>query len=102
MLFRSNLSLEYVVFGHIGNSHLHANIFCQNEDEYLQARKIYDQSIDIALSFKGTVSAEHGIGKLKKPYLVKMYGTEAINQMRNVKKVLDDKSILNIGTMFDV
>jgi D-lactate dehydrogenase (cytochrome) len=98
----SNLSLEYVVFGHIGNSHLHANIFCQNEEEYIQARKIYDQSIDIALSFKGTVSAEHGIGKLKKPYLEKMYGTEAINQMREVKKVLDDKLILNIGTMFDM
>lgn len=98
----ANLSLEYVVFGHIGNSHLHANIFCQNEDEYTEARRIYDQSIDIALSFNGTVSAEHGIGKLKKPYLEKMYGSEAINEMRAVKKVLDDKSILNIGTMFDI
>jgi FAD/FMN-containing dehydrogenase len=66
------------------------------------AREFYDKSIDLALSFKGTVSAEHGIGKLKKPYLVKMYGQNAIQEMINVKKVLDDKLLLNIGTMFDI
>jgi D-lactate dehydrogenase (cytochrome) len=96
------LGLEYVVFGHIGNCHLHVNIFCKNEDEYILAREFYDKSIDLALSFKGTVSAEHGIGKLKKPYLVKMYGQNAIQEMINVKKVLDDKLLLNIGTMFDI
>jgi D-lactate dehydrogenase (cytochrome) len=97
----SQINLEYVVFGHIGNSHLHANIFCRNDDEYKIAREFYDRTIELALSLGGTVSAEHGIGKLKKPYLEKMYGKSAIDEMRVVKRVLDDKWILNKGTMFD-
>lgn len=97
----SKINLEYVVFGHIGNSHLHANIFCRNDDEYKIALEFYDRSIELALSLGGTVSAEHGIGKLKKPYLEKMYGKSAIDEMRAVKRVLDDKWILNKGTMFD-
>lgn len=96
------LGLDYVIFGHIGNSHLHANIFCKNDDEYNLAKKMYDQVIDLTLQFNGTVSAEHGIGKLKKPYLEKMYGANAINEMRNLKRVFDDKLLLNIGTMFDM
>jgi len=96
------LGLEYVVFGHIGNCHLHANLFCKNDEEYILAKQIYDECIDLALKFKGTVSAEHGIGKLKKSYLVKMYGEGAIDEMRNIKKVFDNKLQLNIGTMFDM
>ncbi|MBX3045339.1 MAG: FAD-binding oxidoreductase [Candidatus Kapabacteria bacterium] len=98
----ADIDLEYVVFGHIGNCHLHANIFCRNDEEYAFARKLYDESIDLALSFGGTVSAEHGIGKLKKPYLIKMLGQNAIDEMIEVKKVFDDKLLLNIGTMFDL
>ncbi|MFA5511147.1 MAG: FAD-binding oxidoreductase [Candidatus Kapaibacterium sp.] len=94
--------LDYVVFGHIGNSHLHANIFCKNDDEFKLAKEVYDEGIQVSLGLQGTVSAEHGIGKLKKPYLIKMYGAKAVEEMKNVKQVLDDKLILNIGTMFDL
>lgn len=96
------LGLKYVIFGHIANCHLHVNIFCQNDEEYILAKSFYDKSIDRALAFKGTISAEHGIGKLKKDYLVKMYGKKAIQEMINVKKIFDDKLLLNIGTMFDI
>jgi D-lactate dehydrogenase (cytochrome) len=49
---------------------------------------------------KGTVSAEHGIGKLKIPYLEKMYGKKAIQEMKAIKKILDPDWILNRGTLF--
>lgn len=97
----SKLNLQNVIFGHIGNSHLHANIFCKDEEEYQDALQIYDKVIDLSLSFGGTVSAEHGIGKLKKKYLIKMYGEEKVNQMKKIKNILDPKMLLNIGTMFD-
>lgn len=97
----SKLNLQNVIFGHIGNSHLHANIFCKNDEEYLKALEIYDKVIDLSLKLGGTVSAEHGIGKLKKKYLIKMYGQEIIDKMKQIKKTLDPKSLLNIGTMFD-
>jgi len=94
------LSLEYVVFGHIGNSHLHANIFCKNDEEYTKAKIFYDETIELSLSLGGTVSAEHGIGKLKTDYLVKMYGDKSVESMRNLKRVLDSKYLLNVNTMF--
>jgi len=47
------------------------------------------------------VSAEHGIGKLKKPLLQLMYGDTGIAAMRAVKRVFDPESRLNPGNMFD-
>lgn len=95
------INLKKVVFGHIGNCHLHANLFCNNEEEYKLAMKIYQDAIDIALENKGTVSAEHGIGKLKTQYLNQMYGQNNIEKMKRIKKVFDPKSLLNIGNIFD-
>jgi D-lactate dehydrogenase (cytochrome) len=97
-----DLSLQYVIFGHIGNSHLHANIFCQNDDEYALALQIYDKCIDKTLALSGTVSAEHGIGKLKKKYLRKMYGDKTVEDMIEIKKYFDPKLLFGIGTMFDI
>lgn len=97
----SQLDLQNVIFGHIGNSHLHANIFCKNENEYQKALETYDKVINLTLNMRGTVSAEHGIGKLKKKYLVKMYGQDSINKMIEIKKILDPDMLFNIGTMFD-
>jgi D-lactate dehydrogenase (cytochrome) len=95
------LKLHYVIFGHIGNSHLHANIFCQNDEEYQRALEFYNKCIDLTLNLNGTVSAEHGIGKLKKKYLIKMYGIDIINGMKKIKIAFDTKYLLGIGTMFD-
>lgn len=96
-----DLNLQYVIFGHIGNSHLHANIFCQNDEEYKRAVEFYDKCIDLTLSLNGTVSAEHGIGKLKKKYLLKMYGTDSVKSMKLIKEKIDPKYLLGVGTMFD-
>jgi len=61
--------LQYVIFGHIGDSHVHVNILPRNDDEARLAREIYGRFVERAVSVGGTVSAEHGIGKLKKDYL---------------------------------
>jgi FAD/FMN-containing dehydrogenase len=49
----------------------------------------------------GTISAEHGIGKLKVEMLEKMYGADGINEMKDVKRVFDRGLILNRGNLFD-
>jgi D-lactate dehydrogenase (cytochrome) len=92
--------LSHVIFGHVGNSHLHANLFVNNEDEYVHAMKIYDMIIDFSLKCKGTVSAEHGIGKIKKKYLHKMFGEKNINKMKTIKSVFDPAFIVNRGNLF--
>jgi len=93
--------LATVVYGHIGNCHLHANIFADGSEQFARARKVYESLVDRALELGGTISAEHGIGKLKKAYLEKLYGSEGVESMRRLKHGLDRRGLIGSGTMFD-
>ncbi len=92
---------EYVIFGHIGENHLHVNILPQDEEEFKKAKDLIIQFSQNAVSMGGTVSGEHGIGKIKKPYFQIMYSREIIQKMQNIKKSLDARDILGRGTLFD-
>ena len=93
--------LEYVVFGHIGDCHLHANILPKDDGEAEKARHIYGRCVAQAIMLGGTVSAEHGIGKLKRKYLSAMMGERYLNEMAEIKRAFDPKGILGRGNMFD-
>lgn len=93
--------LQTVVYGHIGNCHLHANLFAESPEQFALALDVYKSLVAKALELGGTISAEHGVGKLKKPYLEKLYGPDAIAAMRGMKRILDPDGILGVGTMFD-
>ncbi len=90
-----------VLFGHIGNSHLHLNMLPRNEHELSLAKDIYVELARIALSYGGSVSAEHGIGKIKKSLLAEMVGEETLQQFRDLKSTVDPAWILGRGTLFD-
>ena len=92
--------IDYVIFGHIGDCHLHANLLPKNDAEAESARHIYGRCIAEALMLGGCVSAEHGIGKLKSKYLNVMMGERYINEMVELKRALDPKGILGRGNMF--
>ena len=62
-------SLEYVIFGHIGDNHVHLNILPKNTEELEHGLKIYEQFAKKAVEYDGSVSAEHGIGKIKVEFL---------------------------------
>ena len=64
--------------------------------------EIYDAMAKEICVLKGTISAEHGIGKMKKKYLKYMYPEEAINAMKQIKKIFDPELRLNRGNIFDV
>ncbi len=93
--------LMYVVYGHVGNSHIHLNFLPNDQDEFKLAREIYLDICTMAINLKGTFSAEHGVGKSKKDYLVKMYGEDVIKQMASLKLSLDPNKLMNIGNIFD-
>lgn len=93
--------LQYVIFGHIGDNHVHVNILPTDTDEAKTARHIYGRFIARTCIVGGTISAEHGVGKLKKHYLNVMFGERYLNEMIEVKKALDPKFILGRGNMFD-
>ena len=93
--------LDYVIFGHIGDCHLHANMLPRNTEEAEKARHLYGRCISQAIMLGGTVSAEHGIGKLKRKYLAAMMGERYLNEMAELKRAFDPKGILGRGNMFD-
>ncbi len=94
--------MEYVIFGHIGDNHLHVNMIPRNNEEVKQGMDNYMMFAKKAVELGGTVAAEHGIGKLKRSFLQVMYGEEGISQMQSVKKALDHKGLLNQGNMIPV
>jgi D-lactate dehydrogenase (cytochrome) len=92
--------LQWVAFGHIGNNHVHINILPQNGAELQKGLELYGQFAAKAVEFGGTVSAEHGIGKMKIKFLALMYSPGQIEEMRAVKLAFDPEWRLNPGNIF--
>ncbi|MCX7909046.1 MAG: FAD-binding oxidoreductase [Ignavibacteria bacterium] len=92
--------LQYFIWGHFGNSHLHLNIIPRNEQEESLAKEIYDKHITEAITMGGTYSAEHGTGKLKRKYLEIMYGKDIVEKMKAIKLQFDPKNLLGRGILF--
>lgn len=95
--------LPIVVFGHAGDGNLHPNIlFDKNDpDEWARVQSAASDIFALAVEVGGTLSGEHGIGTLKKPYLESAVGPIAIGVMRSVRQALDPSGILNPGKIFD-
>jgi glycolate oxidase len=87
-------------FGHIGDGNLHAVIISdpRNKSEWDIVRKIGNDFVDFTLRLKGTLTAEHGIGMAKSPYIHLELG-ESHRVMKDIKKALDPNNILNPGKM---
>jgi D-lactate dehydrogenase (cytochrome) len=102
-LYRTRLvesGLKYVIFGHIGDNHLHVNIMPTDEGELIRGKELARVFAQHAVDVGGTVAAEHGIGRLKHDFLLLMYGEDGVRQMAAVKRALDPQAILNRGVMF--
>lgn len=96
-----NAQLEHVIFGHIGNNHLHVNIMPRDMDEYNRGKSLYRTWGQQVVNWGGSVSAEHGIGRLKKDLLMMMYGPATIADMSALKQLFDPANRLNAGCLFD-
>src|SRR5437763_8917841 len=92
--------LTYVIFGHVGDNHVHVNLLPRDDVEQLAAREIYMRFIRRAVSFGGTISAEHGVGKIKREYLRELYGERHLREMAELKRAFDPACILGRGNIF--
>ena len=95
-----NAEIDFVVYGHFGNSHMHLNMLPKNKNEFETGKNIYHAICIAAINHGGTISAEHGVGKIKTDYLLEMYGRETISKMFEIKKTLDPNLILGRGNIF--
>jgi FAD/FMN-containing dehydrogenase len=89
-----------IVMGHVGDGNLHPSVYHEHTPDKQQEfdRLVYD----LTGEFGGSISAEHGIGILKRPYLKMSRTEEEIETMRTLKRALDPKNILNPGRIFTV
>lgn len=93
--------LEYVMFGHIGDNHIHVNILPKTTADYNRGKEIYFQWADAVVKMGGTISAEHGIGKLKTAMLRRMYGDKTVAEMKALRAIFDPGCLVNPGNLFD-
>ncbi|HET6669042.1 MAG TPA: FAD-binding oxidoreductase [Pyrinomonadaceae bacterium] len=91
--------LRYTIFGHIGDNHVHVNILPRDDVEAAQGRELYWKFVRHAVKVGGTISAEHGIGKLKREYLRELYGEKHLREMAALKKAFDPAGILGRGNI---
>ncbi len=96
---------EIIWFGHIGDGNVHLNILKPDGLELQgfqeQCGEVSAEVFQLVKTFAGSVSAEHGVGLLKKAYLDASRGKAEIAYMREVKKIFDPNGILNPGKIFD-
>jgi D-lactate dehydrogenase (cytochrome) len=92
--------MRYTIFGHIGDNHVHVNILPRDDDEGARARALYVEFLKYAASVGGTLSAEHGVGKLKRDYLHFFYNDQQLREMVALKKAFDPNGILGRDNIF--
>ena len=103
-LYRSvltqNFGDKFVMFGHIGDAHVHTEVLPETDREWKRATEI---AVDLAkevVAMGGTVGAEHGLGKRKAHLLSIQYNPAEIEAMRSVKRRFDPQGLLGQGNLF--
>lgn len=91
--------LPIVIFGHAGDGNLHPNILFDKRDpeQMKKVEQMVAEEFKVALELKGTLSGEHGVGTLKRPYMKEALGEISIGIQKQIKQVLDPFNILNPG-----
>jgi len=95
----AHYGLPIVIFGHAGDGNLHPNILFdkRNEEEWKKVQQIVGEIFQVALDLEGTLSGEHGVGTLKRPYMEQALGSLSLDVQRRIKGALDPHGILNPG-----
>jgi len=95
-------NLPIVIFGHAGDGNLHPNILFDKRDpqQWKKVEQMIAEVFEVALRLDGSLSGEHGVGTLKRPYLEKALGSLSIEIQKNIKQALDPDNILNPGKIF--
>ena len=90
----NGMELPHLVFGHVGQGHLHANVIPSSRRELEEGERAMRLIASAAADMGGTVSAEHGLGRLKSDYLELMLSPEELAGMRAVRRSIDPRGLL--------
>ena len=87
-------------FGHVGNGHPHYNLLLRDADEVARAEAVVERMCQEACALGGTVTAEHGVGKVKRPYIHHRFSSLELASMRAIKTLFDPAGLLAPGNLF--
>lgn len=95
-------AIRVVNFGHAGNGNIHVNLLVDPNDgeQMSRAEACLSDLFDLVLRLQGTLSGEHGIGLVKKPFVSREIEPAALALMHGIKQVFDPDNILNPGKGF--
>jgi len=96
----AHAALDYVIFGHIGDAHVHVNILPDSHEQFEGGKQLMLDFAREAVSLGGTVSAEHGLGKRKSHLLSLQFTPDEIEAMKSVKRRLDPQWLLGRCNIF--
>jgi glycolate oxidase len=94
---------QTITYGHAGDGNLHINIIKGDLTEEQWTKDIPEgikEIFSLCVKLKGTISGEHGIGYVQKPYIGIAIGEKQLDLMRGIKKIFDPNNILNPGKIF--
>ena len=91
--------LDAVIFGHIGDNHVHVNIRPRDQAELNRAKALYLAWAEEVVRLGGAVAAEHGIGRIKKGMLEVQYSADILEGMRTLRRVLDPTGCFGPGVL---
>jgi glycolate oxidase len=94
-------NLKMVNFGHIGDGNVHANFMINglDPDEVARAEKAVEEVFDIALSYRGSITGEHGVGITKAEFMRKQFSRQEMELMKKIKRAWDPENLINPGKM---
>lgn len=97
-----NRGVEIAVVAHAGDGNTHPLIVFDpaDADQKARAEIAFGQVMDLAIALGGTITGEHGVGRLKQPWLADYLGDDVLELNLRIKKALDPQNILNPGAMF--
>lgn len=101
-IYRHDLSvsgLPWVIFGHIGENHVHPNILARNRQEYEQGHAVFEKWARDVHRMGGSISAEHGAGKIKRKLALIMYGPDRMRMLNRLKRSFDPDWLLGPGNI---
>lgn len=106
ILYQGSLNkFQPAIFGHIGDGNLHINSLMPTgiteSDFAVETANIDKEIFTLVNEYHGSISAEHGIGLLKKKALIRYKNKDELDIMRAIKKLFDPSGILNPGKIFD-
>lgn len=97
-----NRGVEIAVVAHAGDGNTHPLIVFDpaDADQKARAEVAFGEVMDLAIALGGTITGEHGVGRLKQPWLADYLGDDVLELNLRIKKALDPQNILNPGAMF--